>query len=62
MTLLDEDHSAVLEHHIKNWFDAVVSSLPSSVEGHPVISEIEACPVNLFIVWLVGGVSCSVLV
>ena len=29
MTLL-EDHSSVLEQQIKNWFDAVVSSLPVS--------------------------------
>ena len=56
MTMLDEDHSSVLEHQIKNWFDAVVSSLPSSEEGYPVISEIEACPVNLCSLygWLVG--------
>ena len=56
MTMLNEDHSSVLEHQIKNWSDAAVSSLPSSEEGYPVISEIEACSVNLCSLygWLVG--------
>ena len=56
MTILDKGHSSVLEHQIKNWFDAVVLSLPSSEEGYPVIIEVETCPVNLCSLygWLVG--------
>ena len=56
MTILDKDHSSVLEHQIRSWFDAMVSSLPSSEEWYPVISEVEACPVNLCSLygWLVG--------